>query len=206
MVLILMLKFLLAIFLIGFVSGVEIDFDCPDEIYAGEEFECDIEVDDGDGKYDLKIEVDKKRDSVLKIWDGETWDSGYYYVNDFIQKNEVVRLKIAEEGRYDVVVKLRDGEWKEEFDAGKLKVLAVEDNGGIIEENTNSQAVQISTDFDEKEKVIDLDRKIVSLDGKAVIEDEWDYVSKDALFVDWLPYLLCLFLICLVGIMAWDKF
>ncbi len=32
----------------------------------------------------LKVEVDKERDSVLRIWDGEVWQSGYYYVNDFI--------------------------------------------------------------------------------------------------------------------------
>ena len=122
-------KFLVLVLV--FSSGVfalDVDWDCPDEIYAGEEFECDVEVDDGDDRYDLKIEVDEERNSALEIWNGEDWQSGYYYLKDFIRDDEVVKLRVDEEGRYDVVLKLRHGDFREEFDVGKLKVLEALDS------------------------------------------------------------------------------
>ncbi|MFH0808510.1 MAG: hypothetical protein V1888_02740 [archaeon] len=195
-----MFRVLLVVFLIGFVSGVGVDFDCPDKIYAGEEFECNVDVIDGEATYDLKVEVDEERDSVLRIWDGEVWKSGYYYVNDFVRRSEVVKLIIEEEGKYDVVVKLRDGEWRSEFDVGRLKVLV-----GEVEEE---EMIGVdSTDFVEEDSVIPLGGdEIISLNEDVVEDEEWDYVSKDGKVVDWLPYLFCLFLICLVGVLVWDKF
>ena len=56
--------------------------------------------------------------------------------------------------------------------------------------------------------VIDLstNREIILLGEKDVeVDEEWDYVSKDGSIVDMLPYGFCLFLICLVGILAWSQ-
>jgi len=55
---------ILILLMIGFASAVDIDFDCPDEIFAEEEFECSLEVFDGGGFYDVKIDLDGERDSI----------------------------------------------------------------------------------------------------------------------------------------------
>jgi len=211
-------KLFILILVMGVVSAVDVDFDCPDDIYVDEEFECSVEVFDGDGIYDLKIEVDEERDSILRIWDGEVWKSGYYYLIDFIDEDEVVKLTVSEEGKYDVVVKLRDGEWKSEFDVGRIRVLVGED---VEEENLDTDStdsklllVGVNPDANLVEKsegveVINLNREneVIVLGGDVVTEDEeWNYVSKDGLIVDWLLYGFCLFLIFLVGVLVWDKF
>ncbi len=205
------------IFLIPFVFGIDVDMDCPDEIYALEEFECEVEVEDGEEKYDLKVEVDSERDSVLKIWNGEDFQSGYYYVKDFIRKSEDVKLKILEAGKYDIVVKLRDGDWRSEFDVGRIRVEEGEEastdgseseilGGSVSQDGSPSADGSLQNDGGLAENIISLggDEVVLSDEGETV-EDEWNYVSKDGKVIDWLPYLFCFFLIGLVGVMAWDR-
>jgi len=196
-----MLRVVVLILMMGLVSAVDVEWDCPDEIYAGEEFECEVEAEDGDAEYDLKVEADSKRDSVLRIWDSdEGWKSGYFYLNDFVRDDEDVKLKILEEGRYDLVVKLRDGDWREEFDVGRLKVLA----------SRKVEDVPREENYSEEENVIALNEEILPISLNSVVEaedeEEWDYVSKDGLVVDWLPYAFCLFLIFVIGILFWERF
>ncbi|MBT6690157.1 hypothetical protein HN903_03680 [archaeon] len=196
-----MLKiFIVLVFLIGFVSAVDVDLDCPNEVFVDEEFECEVEVSEGDARYDLKVEVDKERDSILRIWDGYdgNWQSGYYYLKEFIEDDEDVKLKVVEAGRYDVVVKLRDGEWREEFDVGRIKVR----ESKVVEEGDMVESVDdVSIILD------DVEPEVISLSGDVIedVEDKWDYVSKDGLVVDWLPYVFCLFLIFFVGILVWSQ-
>lgn len=191
----------------GFVSAVEVDFDCPDDIYVGEEFECSLEVSDGDGVYDVKVEADKERSSVLRIFDSGDWKSGYYYLKEFIENGdeEDVRLKILEKGRYDVILKLRQGSYREEFDVGRLKVLVLEKEE---EDEEESEEVEEVERLESEVVVLErLEPAVISLNGDVVIEDEgWDYVSKDGWIVDWLLYGFCLFMIFLVGILVLDKF
>jgi len=191
-----LIKFVVLVLLMGFVSAVEVDFDCPDDIFEDEEFECSLEVSDGDGVYDVKVEVDGERNSALRIFDSGEWKSGYYYLKEFIENGdeEDIRLKISEKGKYDVVLKLRQGSSREEFDVGKLKVLTMEK----VEE------VEIEESEDEGTGVISLggESRVILLNEGAVVEDEgWDYVSKDGKIVDWLLYGFCLFMIFVVGIL-----
>ena len=193
-------RILVLVLMIGFVSALDVDLDCPDDIYVGEEFECSVEVSDGDGVYDVKIEIDEERDSVLRIWDEDGgWKSGYYYLNNFVRDDVDVRLKILERGRYDVVVKLRQDDEREEFEVGRI---SVEDAREIEREERSGEV-------EEDYGVISLGGgdEIIFLNGDVVVEnEEWDYISKDGRIVDWLPYGFCLFLIFLVGILVWERF
>ncbi len=199
-------KIVVFIFMIGFSSGLGVDFDCPDDIYVGESFECEVEVEEGNGVYDLKVEVDKERNSVLRIWTGEIWQSGYYYLIGFIENDEVVRLKVSEMGRYDVVLKLRKGSEVVGFEVGRIKVKeAVEEVKGEGEgeteigipprstpgTRTSEEAYYTDyTDFDgegasEEVRVIDLsgDDAVISLGddafGKAPHEYSYDESEWD---------------------------
>ena len=209
-----MLKVWFFILLIGFVSGLDADLHCPNNIFEGEEFQCDVDVSGGSGIYDLKVMADSERNSVLRIFDGEDWKSGYYYVKNFVRDDEVVKLKILTAGRYDVVMKLRQGGAVKKFDVGSIFVksepaginTSQDDKNIIIKDsdltnNKNSGANLIS--LGEENKVISLGGNIVA-DNSAKSE-KWDYVSKDGRTVNMLPYWFCLFLICLVGVLIWSR-
>jgi len=179
--------------MIGFVSAVEIDFDCPDDIFVDVEFECSLEIFDGDGKYDVKIDLDEERDSVLDVWNDGEWKSGYYYLKEFIEDSgeQNVRLKISKKGDYDGILKLRQGGKREFFDI-EIEV------DGKIEKVEDKMFEEI--DFPEKVSTV------LFLNNDSVHEDELIYVSKNAKVIDWLPYLFALFLIFVIIILLWERF
>lgn len=186
----------LIIVLISFVSGLDIELDCPSSVFAGEEFSCSVEVSGGEARYDLKVEVDEERDSVLDIMDEGEWKSSYYYLNDFVKRDAEVVLKFGEAGRYDFVVKLRDGDFREEFDCGRIRVLDNVNKSG--EETTNYTSY---TNGNLEEGVI-----VLNLVEEVVLKEEVVFVSKEGRVVDMLPYLFCVFLILLIGILVWERF
>jgi len=191
--------FVLILMMIGFVSAVDIEFDCPREIFVDEEFECLLEVFDGDGVYDVKVELDGERNSVLEVWDNGAWKSGYYYLIDFIEDGEErdIRLRVSEEGDWDGELKLRQGDKREFFDI-EVEV----ERGKIIED--------VEDDVVEEDVVLlgDDVPEVLSLNGDIVDEvgDQLVYVSKDAKVVNWLPYGFALFLIFVIGILLWERF
>ncbi len=216
-------KIVVLIFMVSFASGLGVELNCPDDIYVNESFECEVEVEEGDGVYDLKVEADKERNSVLSIWSqrddsgepaGEVWQSGYYYLKEFVESDGVVRLRVSEVGRYDIVVKLRQGGTSKEFDVGRIRVeeKAEDDRDQKSDDRGLAEVGEV-----DKVGVVDLGGEVdvISLDGDDAYveapheydhdESAWDYVSKDGRVIDWLPYVFCLFLICLVGILAWDR-
>lgn len=193
--------FILIILMVGFVSAVDIDFDCPDEIFSGEEFECSLEVFDGDGVYDVKVEVDTERNSVLKIWnsDEDEWLSGYYYLTYFVEDGdeEMIRMKILDEGDYDGAVKLRQGDKREFFEI-ELEVL----EGDELE---SFEIVEIEVAIEE-EVVVEKKVGVISLNDASVDSSDVVYVSKEAKVMDYLIYGFAIFLIFVIGVLAWERF
>ena len=192
--------FILILLMISFVSAVDIDFDCPDEIFVDEEFECVLEVFDGDGEYDVKVDLDGERDSVLEVWNDGVWKSGYFYLIEFIEDGDErdVRLRVSEDGNYDGVLKLRQGDKREFFDIE----LDVEESGVVdivddVEDDVSGDVVLLS----EKPEVVSLNGDVVNNNV-----DEFVYVSKDARVVDWLPYGFALFLIFVIVVLVWERF
>ena len=190
----------LVLLMFGFVSAVDVDFDCPDDIFVDEEFECSLEVFDGDGVYDVKVELDTERDSVLKIWDGEVWLSGYYYLKEFIEdgEDEDVRLKVSGRGNYDGFLKLRQGDKREFFEIEmRVREAEIEEVIDVEEENVSVGVVVL----EDKPEVISLNVPVVV--GR---KDDLVYVSGDARIVDYLPYGFCVFLILVIVVLIWERF
>ena len=191
--------------LTGLASAVDIDFDCPDEIFVDEEFECVLEVFDGDGEYDVKVELDQERDSVLKVWNDGAWKSGYYYLTDFIEDGEDkdVKLKVSEDGNFDGFLKLRQGDKREFFDI-EIEVEKDREDEAAVE---NDDVINIT---DEVGVISNKEVGVISLNGApVVIEDDVNdfvYVSKDALVVDYLVYGFAVFLIFVIVILVWERF
>jgi len=210
---------LVFILLVEFVSAVEVDFDCPDEIFVDEEFYCDLEVFGGDGYYDVKVELDQERNSVLKIWDGEKWLSGYYYLIEFIEDGgkENVMLLVSEAGDYDGFLKLRQGSQRDFFEI-EMSVSEADEkssnsesseeldfenrNGSPLDSNPTGEELSFAGDLAiEREEV-----EVIFLNGKVVEEqDEVVYISKDARVADSLIYVFSLFLIFIIGFLLWER-
>ena len=202
-----MLKFIFLILMISFVSAVDVDFDCQDDIFVNDEFECSIGVSNGNGKYDIKIDLDGDRNSILEIWNGEVWKSGYYYLKEFIESGEEknVRLRISEMGKHEGKLKLRQENKKEFFDIEMcVRPKTIDDKEQKIEieeEHTKNINDEILILNNEKPDIILLNSFKVENNTEELV-----YVSKDGRIVDWLPYVFSLFLIVLIGILAWERF
>jgi len=97
-----------------------------------------------------------------------------------------VKLKISEAGRYDGVLKLRQGGDREFFDVGRI----------VVEEKDELDDV-ISVGEDE-EIVLNKEPEVDVLNGVV-------YESRDSKVVDWLPYGFCVFLIFVIGILVWER-
>ncbi len=194
---------LLFLLMISFVSAVDIDFDCPDEIFVDEEFECSLEVFDGDGVYDVKVELDEERDSVLKIWDEDEdeWKSGYYYLKEFVESGdeEDVLLKVSDDGNFDGFVKLRQGDKREFFEIEIEVEEAEEEEVGVLEE---------VVEIEEYDEVIVLKKswepEVVDFGGESK-DEVVVFESRDSKALDYLPYVFSLFMIFVVAVLIWGK-
>jgi len=192
---------LIVLLMLSFVSAVDINFDCPDEILADEEFKCSLEVFDGDGEYDVKVEIKNGEDDIAEIWseDKNDWQSAYYYLQDFISSDDEkdIRLRVSEEGDWEGVLKLRQGDKREFFD------IEIEVEEG--EEEFVEGVEEVYVEGVEEKEIILLEKplKIISLNDNS--EKKLVYESKDSKIMKYLPYAFSIFLIVLVGILFWER-
>jgi len=190
---------ILILLVVGFASAVEMDVDCPDEVFVDEEFECSVEVWDGDGEYDVKVAFDEERNSVGEIWDDdeEKWKSGYYYLKEFVEdgEEEDVKLIISEEGDFDGVLKLRQGDVREFIE---FEIEVVEGEEEVIEGEVE-EAILI----EEKKEVIILGVEEAEIDSEI---SEVVYESRESFVLRNLSYVFIGILIFIIGILFWEKF
>lgn len=188
----------LVLLMLGFVSAVSVEFNCPDSVEVDEEFDCLLEISGGEGIYDVKVEIKNGEDDVAEIWseDKDDWQSAYYYLQDFIGGNgeKTVELKVEEAGDYEGVLKLRQGDVREFFE---FEIEVVEEESGEVKE--------VVKDDELKEIVLsEKPQEIISLNNN--VDSELVYESKDSKIMNYLPYAFSVFLIVLVGILFWERF
>jgi len=219
------------VFCIGFVSAVSANFDCPESVGVNEEFECSLEVTEGEGVYDVKLEIMQDTENVGRVWNEveEKWKSSFYYVKDFISSGETkeLRVKVEMEGNYECVLKLRQGDTKEFFDfslnVGEGSVSEggeVEESGeGAVEEGEEGVEESEEDRVEEDEEKVAEDRsenivlnseerEIISLNSPEIVEEESFevvYESKSFKALKYAPYAFSIFLIVVVGFLLWDR-
>jgi len=190
----------LILFLVGFVSAVDVDFDCPDEIFVDEEFECSLNVDDADGEYDVKVDLDGERDSVLEIWDGDVWKSGYYYVKGLVDGDGEydVKVRVSEADDWDGTLKMRQDGEVEYFD---IEVEVGEGKEVKQDDQDKQDFVAVS------EKKIKKDNGVIMLSSvEDDVEEEVVYSSRNSVALDYAVYVFCGVLILIIGVLLWERF
>lgn len=198
----------LILFFPCFVCAIEAELDCPRSVAVDEEFPCYVVVEDAEGVYDLKIEIQDDGKTIAKIFNPseKKWQSTYYYLKEFVEdskKNEV-SLIIEKEGKFEGNLILRKGS-KREFFGFKIEATgsrAKNSSDDFAEIKTNS-----SDDFSLKEKEIILnEREVILLNDVGTQERELVYESKSYRVINYLPYVFSLVLIFIIVVLIWDKF
>ena len=192
--------------MISFVSSSSVNFDCPSKVEVNEEFNCQLEVTEGEGVYDIKVEIEKDGHSVSRIFkleDGE-FISTYYYLKEFIgvREEKEILLKVEESGNFDMILKLRGGDSIEFFEY-KLDVVG-ELN---IEEDSFNDEYPIENE--EEIILVKKEKTIISLNSDLPKESSSElliYESRNSRNLHYLSYAFSLFLIIILGILLWEKF
>jgi len=216
-------QILLIFLLLPFVSAVAVDFDCPKEIFVDDPFSCSLEITEGEALYDVKVEIRKDDKIVSRVWNEakSSFQSGFYYLKEYIEKGEekAVLLKITGEGKFNGILKLRTGSVITEFPfdiiVGEAKVSEPD------EQETKEVFVKDREDTsldeqEEKQEVVQennlvevpLTPSVISLNAleEPEVEQKVVYKSKNAKVMDYLLYGFLVFIILILLVFLWEKF
>src|SRR5689334_14246157 len=214
---------LLALFMMGLVGAVEVNVSCPAQVNALEEFTCDIAVDNGNGTYDIKFEIevdDKSTGRIFNEQEGE-WKSTYYWVKEFIQSGEEkqVRLNVTQQGDYTPLLKIRQGTKtlaNTSFDLRVLEPLEipvqevpVENSSSITSDSPQEEAAKESKKKVSQEEVVEEEviqkttpAKVITLNSA---EDEEIVGIKEKSLWSYLSTPLMILTLLLIGYYFWDR-
>lgn len=206
---------LLFVSMISFSQALSIDFDCPEKINQNIEFECSLEIFEGEGIYDFKLDLQKDSKNIARIYDEETdsFRSSFYYLNEFIEYGieKKVRIIIEESGNLEGLIKLRKDSSVEEFNLS----IKVEANGDVLENNEvieeENEEIEKNEDFLEdsiKETSEEKPVETIWLSSPKVdlaTEKVLIYESKSSKIVKNLSYFFSGFLILLIFFLIRDK-
>ena len=82
---------------ICFVYALDVQLNCPDEIFSDEETVCSLKVADFNAtSYDIKFDILQNENRIGKIFDPakSSWKSCYYFIEDIIKNSESTEFKI----------------------------------------------------------------------------------------------------------------
>jgi len=221
----------LSFILIPLTSAESIDFSCPESVPVNEEFTCTIEILEGEGAYDVKLNVvDSDSKSVIRVLHGETWKSGFYYIKEFVGINELKEINVKGEvsGTYESVVKIRKGSFQESFpftiSFGEEEVLEEpesEEDEEPQEAESEEETIETKEETIAQEKDIFQSQKekvpqVISLNQPQEGSDdeitntkentyEVVYESKNSKILRAAPYAFSIFLLIIIGFLLWER-
>lgn len=206
-------------FSISVVSAVDVSFNCPSEVNVNSEFDCSLKVSNGNGVYDVKVEIEKDGKTITQVWDeaNEKWGSAYYYLKEFVGDEEKdVKLIISEEGEFNGILKLRLGSEKEAFN---FKINAVSDGKEESVKDNNDNEEKNGVETDSEEVVNETEAEVIAVEasieketiilnegtGEFVGDREVVYESKNFRVLKYIPYIFIVFLIFVIGFLIRER-
>lgn len=219
---------LVIIFSISFVSAIDVNFLCPNEVYFNETFVCSIEVVGIDSSYDLKADILSDGKRISQIFDDVPgkWKSTNYYVNNFIisEGKKDVQLRITSEftGNASGVLKLRQngktaidytGNFSINVGASKKQEQTSttknnQNESPIIHEEPVIERVtsnKIDSAVISEPIIVPPSESIIKLNSQSKYTAEVIYESKNETIKKYSIYVFCLFLIFIIIILLLRK-
>ncbi len=91
------------------ISALEIQLNAPNSVNINEEFKVSISADTQD-IYDVKIFVEDENSTsktISQIYNGNKWQSSYYYIKQAFPSQSEFSLKITKTGEWNICARLR---------------------------------------------------------------------------------------------------
>jgi hypothetical protein len=113
--------FFVLVFCSSFVYAIEANFNCPSEVFVGEEFECTLIVQKIGAVQDVKIDISPGNKRITEVYSSKEgmWKSAFFYLYGHIGiedegMEKKIQLKVVEdfEGKVVGVLKFRESEDK----------------------------------------------------------------------------------------------
>lgn len=109
---------LVVFLLVNLIYAKELNLEYEDSVIENEDFSIYLElIDFPEDIYDIKIDIfSEEGERISKIFNGNSWQSSFYYVNDFIENSErkEILLKVEDyngEGFFEVKVRDSSGNY-----------------------------------------------------------------------------------------------
>lgn len=173
--------FVLAVFLVSFVSAENITLEYDENIEQGEEFLIGVElIDFPDELYDIKFDMVDSGENIGRVLVSNEWKSSYYYVNDAISSSasENFKLKIEEYiGELSFAIKIRGSTGSPlSFSGYEIKVSESQESP-VSEQNNNNNDANQEVKEDEPESN-QSSKKIVAT-ANVVSENQADEIIEE---------------------------
>jgi len=181
------------IFLINLqtTASQEIEFNVPEEVNVGEEFEIAIKLIDFEkDTYDVKIDIFYNEERISKILNKEKWKSTFYYVNDVIEEDEEKEFSLIldcadykDGDKAEIEIKIRNSkENYETFSGYKIELIGESDKGeGELENNDENNKEEAKEELKENkienlkedsEEEYGYSNQVITLNPKTIKTDE----------------------------------
>jgi len=169
----------------------------PQEATQGEEFEVSLVLNDfSEDIYDVKIDILNQDERISKIWNGDSWQSTFNYVNDIINtsdgNSESFRLNITSSfnGTADIEVRIRDSSGASDlFEGYQINVISSSQDNNTNDTTQNDTEPEISLEMEwDKDDIVNgeefnIEFRVKNLkdkdyDVRAWIEDDGKIISE----------------------------
>jgi hypothetical protein len=210
------LAFIIFLFLLIRLScAISVDIGCPKEVFPFSEFECDIEVENTTGIYDLKADISANGQRVAKIYNemDKKWQSAYYYLKEFIDDDGEYKIKLnITSPIYEKIpasIKLRQGTKTYTFDFN-IRLAEPQDaympasDHATINESAKEDIAEIKGEILNISTRDDRTKTIINQKG-VVYEEEVIYESKNIRLKEYAIYGFCLILIFVIAVLLYEK-
>jgi len=225
----------LFILLIPMVSGIDVDFSCPKEVYFDSEFVCGVNVNDVEFVYDLKIYIRGNGSGINRVWDGFGWQRSDWYVKDFINEDGDYEMGVIIHkdflGDASGQIKIRKSGTSNTLfeDVFGIKIVGTDIEEGVEEgvETEEEESVKSEDEVNLKESVVEVKKKEIKIEETGAVvnhikreapkkvinlnsqgdnkEIQVVYESKNERMKNYMTYGFIFLLICIIGILLYEK-
>ncbi len=212
---------LIFIFSICFCSAIELSsISCPEIVSFEKDFICELDFDNVEGAYDVKIQILGDGQTINKIW-ANSWQRADWYVTRFVDRSDIYNAKLIISKDFDGIanglVRVRESGTKEyiveesfEIEVGEQKEIEedLEDekdeesvkrigvvsykNESVVEKNVEKTVFEVIKI--NSNSVIETSKKVIKLnadeDLEEVIYESINEKVKRIAFFLFIPFLI----------------
>ncbi len=215
---------ILLIFLSTIISAIEItDINCPEEISTSQDFICELDINEVNGLYDIKIQIQGGDQTINKIWNNE-WQRSDWYVTRLIDQSGQYKIKLLIDkeflGTANGLIRIRETGTKQYISENTFQLEIIETIVELVEESEESESEKHNSKtekskepikkkilpirLNEKNTTTTISQKVINLNSDERIE-ETIYESKNEKIKRYSFYIFVPFLVITLILLLFKK-